>query len=240
MAVERNEGNKTVQIEGTYTFPGEIDRVFAALTDADQLRHLLPGCQRLIQLGPAAPDGAIAFEARLKIEPDGGVATMTMTAVAARHPTHLRLRFHGRMPGGPIAGGGVIDLVAQDDFTLLAYVWEPEVTGVSSERQRTMRDAAQRYIRVVCERLASTLSAARAQTDRPAPARMVSNADVSQVTTPRGRIVRLTRMPGAAPLPASATMWAQRVAWMTTGVLIGVSAIGLLMGLARWLNDHER
>jgi hypothetical protein len=32
----------------------------------------------------------------------------------------------------------------------------------------------------------------------------------------------------------------QRAAWVATGMLIGVTTIGLLMGLGRWFNDHER
>lgn len=239
-AVERSEEMMTMRIEGTYTFPGTIERVFAALTNADQLGRVLPGCERLIQMGPASPDGAASFQGRLRPEPEGGPVTLMATAVSARRPANLRLELRGRTEGGPITGSGLVDLVAQEDYTVVAYVWDVELLGdIAPERQRAMRDATRQYIRVVCERLAIAL---RTEAEQAALAAVTSAVDhegeTLEVTTPRGKIVKL---PAVASVPSlSPGAWMQRAAWMTTGMLIGISAIGLLTALGRWLNDHER
>lgn len=223
-----------MRIEGTYTFAGTIERVYAALTNAERLGGVLPGCERLIQLGPSSSDGAVSFQARLRAAPESGPVTMTATAVAARRPAHLRLELRGRTASGPVTGSGLVDLVAQDEHTIAAYVWDVEVSEGALERQRAMREAAQRYIREVCERLAKTLlSEAEAEAE-------AGEVAMLEVQTPRGKIVTLPAGMGALAREPAATGWAQRVAWMTTGMLIGVSAIGLLAALGRWLHDHER
>lgn len=229
-----------MRIEGTYTFPGAIDRVFMALTDAEQLRHILPGCERLIQLGPAEPDGAISFEARIQCAPDGKPVTMTATAVAARRPAHLRLGLRGRTPRGHLAGSGLIDLVEQDEFTVLAYLWDFDVDAIASEARQPMQEAARQYIRAACEQLAHTLQAEVMSAARAAPGATSDEEGRLDVTTPRGRIVRLPATSRLSPLSLTTGAWVQRVAWMSTGMLIGISAIGLLMGFARWFNEHER
>jgi uncharacterized protein len=174
--VEQSEEQMTMRIEGTYTFPGASDRVFVALTSAEQLARTLPGCERLIQLGPASPDGAVSFQARLRAMPDSGPVTTTVTAVAARRPAHLRLKLHGRTESGPITGSGVVDLVEQEDYTILAYVWDVEVGEIAAERQRTMRDTAHQYIRTVCERLGSALRADAERESRAAPVAAMRDA----------------------------------------------------------------
>lgn len=234
--MERIEGNDSMRIEGTYTFPGAIERVFTTLTNAEQLRGILPGCERVIQLGPTGLDGAVSFEARIQSAPDGKPVTMTATAVAARRPAHLRLELHGRTPRGRITGTGLIDLVAQEDFTLLAYVWNLDMDSISSAQQHAARDAAWEYIRASCERLTGALRVEAASISRASPLPTGNAMDEGEVMTPRGKIVRLRAMPQAT----AAGAWIQRAAWMTTGIFIGISAIGLLMGLARWFSDRER
>jgi carbon monoxide dehydrogenase subunit G len=239
--VEQSEEQMTMRIEGTYTLPGTSDHVFAALTSAEQLGRALPDCERLIQLGPASPDGAVSFQARLRAMPGSGPVTATVTAVAARRPAHLRLKLHGRTQSGPITGSGVVDLVEQEDYTILAYVWDVEVGDIAAERQRAMRDAAHQYIRVVCERLGSALRTDAEREPRAAASvAAMREGEMLEVTTPRGKIVKLPATTSAPPLSAAGSAWVQRAAWMTTGMLIGVTTIGLLMGLGRWFNDHER
>jgi len=229
-----------MRIEGTYTCPGTIERAFAALTNADQLARMLPGCERLIQLGPLLPDGAASFQVRAHATPAGSLVTMTATAVAARWPVHLRLELRGRTGSDPITGSGLIDLVAQEGYTLLAYVWDVDAGAIAPERQRAMRETARQYVREVCERLAGILLAEAEQAAGVTPITALRDDKTLEVTTPRGKIVKLPAASGRSPLSPVAAAWMQRAAWMTTGMLIGVSAIGLLMAFGRWLNDHEQ
>ena len=55
-----------MRVEGTYTFPGAIGQVFAALINPDALARAIPGCERFIQLGPTTSQEETAYEARLR------------------------------------------------------------------------------------------------------------------------------------------------------------------------------
>jgi len=47
-----------MRVEGGQTIAGTVEEVFAALLDADTLARAIPGCERLIQLGPPGAGGA--------------------------------------------------------------------------------------------------------------------------------------------------------------------------------------
>ena len=234
-----------MRIEGTYTFPVAIERVFAALTQPDEIGRALPGCERLIQFGPAAADGAASFEARLRPAPDAGIYTMRINGVAARRPAHLRLELRGRGPHGPLTGSGLIDLVAQDEFTVGAYVfdlvYDPDTSGVPQAGAREAQVAGQRYARTVCERLAEALRPERPSDGiteavplhRPARMRVVARG----VRTPQGRILALPAAPSVSPLSANASAWIERLGWMATGMVMGMAALGLLVAISRWLGN---
>lgn len=234
-----------MRIEGTYTFPAAIERIFAALTEPDQIGRALPGCERLIQLGPAATDGAASFEVRLRPAPDAGIYTFRINGVAARRPAHLRLELRGRGPHGPLMGSGLIDLVAQDEFTVGAYVFDlvsdQDEAGVRQVGARVAQMAGQQYARTVCERLAESLRPERptegateaVPSRRSAHMRVVARG----VRTPQGRILTLPAAPSASPLSAHANAWIERIGWMATGMVMGMAALGLLVAISRWLGD---
>lgn len=245
MAVAMREEGDEMRIEGTYTFPAAIERVFAALTEPDTLRQALPGCERLIQLGPAAPDGAATFEVRLRPAPDAGIYTLRITGVVSRRPAHLRLELRGRGPHGPVRGSGLIDLVAQDEFTVGAYVFDlmfdPAAAGAATAESRVAQLGGQRYARTVCERLADVLRPERpsdgaaevVEPRRAARMRVVARG----VRTPQGRILALPAASSGSPLSANANAWIERIGWMATGMVMGMAALGLLVAITRWLGD---
>ena len=59
------------------------------------------------------------------------------------------------------------------------------------------------------------------------------------IRTPRGRIVAL---PAKAPAASGALQtlrtseWAQRATWMGVGMVLGMSVIGLMLALGRWMS----
>ena len=108
-------------VEGTYTFPGGIERVFATLTNPDALARAIPGCERFIQLGPATANGDVTYEARLRVGDRRRPYTVTLGVKAARRPAYLKLDIRGFGPGGAITGSGSLDLVEQGDHTVAAY-----------------------------------------------------------------------------------------------------------------------
>ena len=231
-----------MRIEGTYTFPATIERVFVALMDPDVLERALPGCERMLQFGPVAADGAASFEARLRPAPGASVYTVRIDGIVARRPTHLRLELRGRGPRGPVTGSGLIDLVAQDEFTVGAYVFTLEAEGVPAEGAREAQAAGQRFARSVCERLATAIwppeDSERREEAQLAPGRGARRGGLV-ARTARGRIVALPPAPSVSPLSANAGAWMERVGWMATGMVLGMAALGLLVGLSRLLGGKE-
>lgn len=256
-----------MRIEGTYTFPGPIEGVFAALLNPDLLQRALPGCERIGQLGPAAADGAASFELRLRPEPAGGVYTVRTTGIVARRPAHLRVELRGRGPETPLIGTGRIDLVAQETHTVGAYVFDvqtrtgdqgAERSGEQStaplsaldQRTREAQTAAQRFARLACERLGEAIRPALdAETSAPsasaaadgAARALAEHAETAPrvVRTARGRIVALPATPSLSPLSANADAWMERLGWLATGMVLGMAALGLLVAASRLLGQRE-
>ncbi|MBF6592051.1 MAG: hypothetical protein IVW57_16200, partial [Ktedonobacterales bacterium] len=147
-----------MRIEGTYTFPTPLERVFAALTEADVLTRAVPGCERLIQLGPVGEDGLMTIEMRLRAEAGAAIYTTTAEILALRNPAQLRLDVHGLGPAGPIAAHGTLRLVEEDGHTRGLYRWEVEPQGLCKEHQMALSDGAgQRLAQTFCERVDAAL-----------------------------------------------------------------------------------
>ena len=223
-----------MRIDGTYMFPATLSRVYAALLDAEALARVIPGCERLTQMGPEGPEG-VAFECRLRM--DAGAGSITWRAAPARRPTSVRLAFHGRLPAGPFAGKGVIDLVEQEEHTLGAYALELDAPNLAVRQ-------GQQIARELCELLGDYLLGA-APDEVAAPAPVAAHASSGprimpqQVRTPRGRIVALPRLADMGDPPAPSAYWAQRALWMGAGMLLGISAIALALAVVRRLADHD-
>jgi carbon monoxide dehydrogenase subunit G len=219
-----------MRIEGTHTFPAPIDSVFAILTDPDRLQHAIPGCERLIQLGPPEADGATALEARLRTGPGANVYALHMNLGSVRRPAHLRLEVAGRGPQGAICARGRIDLVAQEQQTVGAYVWDIE-GDPTGERRTLGEDAGRRFARAVCQHIAEQL---RVEQGSPNGRHAVEG---TVARTPHGQIVILPRA-SVALLPEQPVL--RRVAWMTAGLAVGLAAIGLAIQLVRRLEADGR
>jgi carbon monoxide dehydrogenase subunit G len=218
-----------MRIEGTYTFPATIDRVFAALVDADTLARAIPNCERLIQLGPPAADGSATFEARIRAT--GGYLTLTVRVISVRRPEQIRLELRGHGPFGPLTGQGTLDLVAQERHTVSAYAWSIQAPQAPEESQRDLSAVAQRFARQTCEQLAERLRPLEPSPETlPAPGR----EHIVQVETPRGKIVAVPASLARVPRRLSTGEWAERAAWMGAGMVIGMSVLGLTFAIARW------
>jgi carbon monoxide dehydrogenase subunit G len=243
-----------MRIEGTYTIPGRIERVYEALLDPALLGRILPGCERLIQMGPpAADDGVVRFEARMRPAGDVLPVTVTLEVAPKRRPARLEFSLRGQGANMSVTGRGGIDLVEDAQHTIAGYAIE--IVPVGDTTVVPQAGAVQAQARVACERLAQALVAQRLLADfaaeeqggastvaDPAVTRTGTAAGgVVTVRTPRGRIVAL-------PATASATTtsgtvravrtseWARRATWMVAGMVLGVSVIGLMLALGRWLS----
>ncbi len=225
-----------MRIEGAYTFAAPIQRVFAALSDPEALAAALPGCERVRQLGPAGADGAAAFELYLH-QDDGRATSVSVRTTTARRPTYLRAELRGYNPLGAFTGRGQIDLVAQEEHTIGAYVWDMDVPHLAPERVAGVTAVAHRFACAFSERLGEHL---RATAPVEPPAGIVDGQPavrVVRVNTARGQIVALRAvLPG---LPSGARVWMQRATWIGAGFVLGIAAIAVAVGLLRRLIGEE-
>jgi len=224
-----------MRIEGTYTFPGAIARVFALLVNPDVLGQAIPGCERLIQLGPVAADDTVTFEMRLLLGERAAPYTMTIRAQAVRRPDYIRIEAQGRGPSGALSGQGALDLVEQDDYTVLAYTFNVESTDLPDDLGFAQH-AAQLIIRDACALIASLLPDEWSEASLTG-ANAAAYELAPHIETARGHIVALpTKAPSSELLGDSP--WAQRAIWMGAGLGLGLSVIGVALGVVRWLGDH--
>lgn len=228
-----------MRVEGGQTVAGDAEGVFTALLDADALARAIPGCERLIQLGPAGAGGAVAFEARVRS--GGAVSTVSTRVMAARPPAYLRVELRGAGPGAGFSARGAVDLVPRDGHTALAYAFDVDATGATSAAS-VSAEACQQIARAISERISSGVRTAHAAAEPvvavapPLAERAVREA--VRITTPRGHIVALP------PLPPRATtltvpLWARRALWMGAGALLGIGVIAVMSAVVRRLVDGD-
>jgi carbon monoxide dehydrogenase subunit G len=182
-----------MRIEGTYTLPATIDRVFMVLQNPDVLQRTIPNCERLIQLGPATGEGDVAFEIRVKRD-NARPVTLSLKTTRLRKPDHLQLELHGYAAGDPLSGQALIDLVEQGSHTVGAYVLELTAPGLN-------RGSIQTDISELCESLADYLyheglsvdlaeSLRKVQPGKQPPLSQLESRTV-RYQTPHGQIVAL-------------------------------------------------
>src|SRR5579859_126752 len=229
LAVEIAEEAGDMRVEGGQTVAGDAEGVCAALLDADALARAIPGCERLIQLGPSGADGAVAFEARVRA--GGAVATVSIRVTAARPPAYLRVELRGAGPGNAFSGRGAVDLVPRDGHTAVAYAFDVEATGAASASAEACRQIAQ----AICARIVVGARAAHLA-EAAGTVEPLAECEAVQITTPRGRIVALPPLPpGEAAL--ALPLWARRALWMGAGALLGISVIIVMSAVVRRLVD---
>ncbi|HEU5342759.1 MAG TPA: SRPBCC domain-containing protein [Ktedonobacterales bacterium] len=226
-----------MRVEGTYTFPGAIGQVFAALINPDALARAIPGCERFIQLGPTTSQEETAYEARLRLGQHRQPYTIALTLVSPRRPAYARLELRGHGPAGPITGSGSLDLVEQDSHTVVAYRFTfngaelPEVGDLPSQ-------SASFIARATCAHLADEIYA---QTEEAAAAQRSNGvaATAGAYVTARGRIVTRVRGLAARRAAQPPLAWAERAIWMSAGLAMGLGAIALAAGIVRRFGAHD-
>src|SRR5690349_20167692 len=147
-----------MRIEGSYTIPGRIERVYEALLDPTLMGSILPGCERLIPMGPpAADDGVVTFEARMRPAEDVLPVTVTLDVVPKRRPARLEFSLRGQGAGMSLTGRGGIDLVEDAQHTIAGYAIE--IVPVGDTTVAPQAEVVQALARVACERLSHALVA---------------------------------------------------------------------------------
>ncbi|HEU5348981.1 MAG TPA: hypothetical protein VFU63_10265 [Ktedonobacterales bacterium] len=215
-----------MRIEGTYTFPAPIEQVFSTLTHPDMLSQVIPGCERLVQFGPATGDQPLVYEIRLRRGPGPDVYTMALTLNTAQSPAHLRATLDGRGPDGPFSGHGQIDLAQKDGHTQVAAAWEvvsPVLAGLPAGRRSAWNDSAEQFIGALRERATSVIRSM-----------LILSNGAHHVKTPRGRVVILPRDSGLASPERRALV--RRAVWLGSGLVAGLAVIWVIVAVVRRLS----
>lgn len=128
-----------MKLEGTYTFDAPRDVVWEALLDPDVLAKVLPGCEKLEQIGENQYQGAI----KIRVGPVQGKfqGKVTLTDIAA--PNTYRMIVDGKGAPGFMKGEGQVELQAENGATVMAYTGEAQVGGrIASVGQRLLDSSA--------------------------------------------------------------------------------------------------
>lgn len=235
-----------MRIEDSYTFPAPPEQVFATLADADALAAAIPGCERLIQLGPVAADGTTRYEARLRLHDTIYIAALTLTPEP--HAGRVRLRMDGRGPGGAFRGQGTFALARQEGEqpqTIGTYMLDlEEPPSLPDAQAHALANGTGRlFACAICDQLTEDMRQRGAQspneTEHPevTPDELLRLARVNRLIkakTPYGEIVAVARESHESREPFS-PLWFQYTAGMLAGLAVGLSIIALTAATMRRL-----
>ncbi|HEX9068371.1 MAG TPA: SRPBCC family protein [Ktedonobacterales bacterium] len=207
-----------MEIHDTISVPTAPARIFEALSNADILGRVLPGCERVIQLGPAEADGTLHYEARLRLgQPaQAYVAAVALRPVPAGGAVTFTVSAHGQH--GVAHGEGELRVAAEGDGASVTYTLTlDEVTLPEAEQAALSNGVAKAWTDAMARRLAMP----RATLAPEAP---------TTVRTQYGEVVTLPR-----PKNDGKRLLITSVA----GLAVGLAVLALVIGLMRRLTAHE-
>ncbi|MGB9753199.1 SRPBCC family protein [Roseiflexus castenholzii] len=145
-----------MKISGSYTIDAPRDIVWEALNDIEVLARIVPGCERLEQIGDNEYEGTI----KIGIQAIRGVYNGRIRIEDIDPPNHYKLIASGKSANGVVDGVGIVDLVAQDGKTVLMYGGEAQVGGtLASVGQRLIEGASRQLINQSLKALAEQVAA---------------------------------------------------------------------------------
>jgi carbon monoxide dehydrogenase subunit G len=149
-----------MDLKGTYTFNAPRDIVWQALLDPEVLARVMPGCEKLEQIGGNQYEGAI----KIKVGPVQGKFQGKVTLENINEPDSYSMIIDGKGASGFMKGEGQVKLEPQDDSTLMHYEGKAQVGGrIASVGQRLLDSSAKALTRQSLDNLAKQIEA-RAQT----------------------------------------------------------------------------
>lgn len=148
-----------MKIAGDYTFEAPRDLVWEALNDPNVLAQIMPGCEKLVQLGENEYEGAL----NIKVGPVQGVfqGLIKLTDISA--PESYKMQVDGKGAPGFVKGVGGVVLEDQGDTTLMHYDGDAQVGGrIASVGQRLIDSSAKSIIKQSLEGLHQYIKAKNA------------------------------------------------------------------------------
>ena len=148
-----------MKIAGDYTFEAPRDLVWEALNDPNVLAQIMPGCEKLVQIGENEYEGAL----NIKVGPVQGVfqGLIKLTDISA--PQSYKMQVDGKGAPGFVKGVGGVVLEDQGDTTLMHYDGDAQVGGrIASVGQRLIDSSAKSIIKQSLEGLHQYIKAKNA------------------------------------------------------------------------------
>ena len=128
-----------MKLAGSYTFDAPRDIVWQALLDPEVLANVMPGCEKLEQVGDNEYEGAI----KIKIGPVQGQFQGKVTLDNIAEPDSYSMTVDGKGAPGFMKGEGQVKLEAQGNTTIMHYTGEAQVGGrIASVGQRLLDSSA--------------------------------------------------------------------------------------------------
>jgi len=132
-----------LKITGKSTIDAPRDQVWAALNDIEVLARIVPGCERLEQVGDNEFEGTV----KIGIQAIKGTYSGRIRLEDIQPPHHYKLVASGRSANGVVDGAGAVDLEEQDGQTILTYSGDAQIGGtLASVGQRLIEGASKQMI----------------------------------------------------------------------------------------------
>lgn len=133
-----------VKLEGTYTFEAPRDVVWQALLDPNVLAKVMPGCERLDQIGENEYKGSL----KIRVGPVQGQFEGIVQLSDIHAPENYRIQVDGKGAPGFMKGTGEVRLEDHGSSTVMQYTGEAQVGGrIASVGQRLLDSSAKAITR---------------------------------------------------------------------------------------------
>lgn len=152
-----------MKVEGSHPFEAPREVVWPTLLDPHVLAKIMPGCEKLDQIGDNEYEGII----KIKVGPVQGTFNGKVTLANIDAPNGYEMQVSGKGPAGFVNGTGKLWLEGNNGQTILHYTGDADVGGkIASVGQRLMDTSARAVIRQSLEGLGQQISARQqAETD---------------------------------------------------------------------------
>src|ERR1700686_3274703 len=128
-----------MKIAGETVLSAPRERVWELINDPDRLSHLIPGLEKLENLGPDQYAGTI----NVGIAAVKGAYNGTLKLEDKRAPEHYKIVIDGKGKQGFMRGSGTLDLSAPDRAsTLVKYAGDVQIGGPLMQVGQRMIDSA--------------------------------------------------------------------------------------------------
>jgi uncharacterized protein len=139
-----------IELQGSYTFDAPQEVVWAAVRDPQVLSQVLPGCERLVEVGENEYEGEI----NIRIGPVQGAFAGKVILSHVNPPESYHIDLQGRGPAGFVKGEGDLKLESVGSQTTLTYTGSASVSGrIANVGQRLMDSSARSITRQGLESL---------------------------------------------------------------------------------------